>query len=135
MKKYSQDTGRALPTEGLSKLLELAKERMTKLSDFFTLCEFLDEEKYRANFEENRSKVKFDKSGLQKVSQALESLSKWNAASIKDSLFKVFEEVGGISKRDFFVSLYIHLTGKPVGLPLFESMTILGKEKTLVRLK
>ena len=41
----------------------------------------------------------------------------------------------GISNKDFFGILRIAITGKRISLPLVESMVIIGRERTLARLR
>jgi len=135
LEDYARYTGRVMPKMYAHELLSLARERMTKLSDFFTLCEFLDDPKYQANLKGNKPKIRLKTSQIDQVRAALGKLSSWQVKDIKQVLLDSFETLKGIKKRDCFVSLYILVEGKPVGLPLFDSMEILGKEKTLSRLK
>ncbi|MFH1896099.1 MAG: glutamate--tRNA ligase [bacterium] len=131
VESYAKFTGRTLPGEALPKLLGLARERMVKLADFFTLCEFLDEEKFESNLAQNKDQIKLSQDQIEKVATNLSEIENWQAESIKKVLF---ESLGEAKKRDYFVSLYSLITGKPVGLPLFESMAILGQDKVLKRL-
>lgn len=119
------------------KLLALAKERMQSLADFKTLTTpfFGSEDDYKKLFAENKSKIQLKGEDLEKVKAALQMLDSWEEEKIKEAVLKLYDEhFAHIKKKDFFVPLYILVTGSPQGLPLFNVMEILGKEKALKRL-
>ena len=45
------------------------------------------------------------------------------------------EEQLGIKMRKFIVTLYVAIMGKPQGIPLFDSLVLLGREESLRRLQ
>jgi glutamyl-tRNA synthetase len=65
---------------------------------------------------------------------AVEALSTWQAQSLKDAV----EQVGaalGLKLGKAQAPVRVAVTGRTVGLPLFESLEVLGRERTLQRLR
>jgi glutamyl-tRNA synthetase len=65
---------------------------------------------------------------------AYETLLTWDPASLKDAT----EAVGaahGLKLGKAQAPVRVAVTGRTVGLPLFESLAVLGRERTLVRLR
>ena len=69
---------------------------------------------------------------LQNAHYTLEK-TEWTTVTIEESMRKMTEEINW-KIRDSFITLRIAVTGSRVSPPLFESMEILGKEKTLKRI-
>jgi glutamyl-tRNA synthetase len=67
------------------------------------------------------------------VGEAFEALPSWDAASLEDSLFSVGERLG-LNKRKVSAPVRVAVTGRTVSPPLFESMVLLGRGRTLARL-
>ena len=65
---------------------------------------------------------------------ALEQVTDWSHAEIERVLRAELIEGGGLKPRIAFGPLRTALSGKRISPPLFESMQLLGKESTLVRL-
>ncbi|MGJ9402563.1 glutamate--tRNA ligase [Arthrobacter sp. KK5.5] len=66
---------------------------------------------------------------------ALEELGDWTAESIQSALREALIEGMGIKPRLAFGPIRTGVSGKRISPPLFESMVILGKESSLVRLR
>jgi glutamyl-tRNA synthetase len=83
-------------------------------------------------------KPKLLESGAQEVLKvALDktsSLANWDHASIEEVLRKALIEELGLKPRIAFSALRIALTGSHISPPLFESMQLLGKERSLARI-
>lgn len=116
--------------EKLIKIVPLLKERITKLNEADELLKFINKipDDHQLLFKGERAKEE-----LKNVMKVLKMLDKWQAKEIYQSLKKICEE-GGYQKKEFYVNLYVAVEGKPCGLPLFESMEILGKNEVLLRL-
>lgn len=71
---------------------------------------------------------------LEKSIAALADLEPWTRDGIESALRSAVEELG-LKPRKAFVPLYSVIHGAPIGAPLFESMEMIGKAKTLDRLK
>ena len=65
---------------------------------------------------------------------ALEGLGAWNTESLEVALREALVEGMELSPRHAFTPLRVAISGRRVSPPLFESMEILGKDSSLVRL-
>src|SRR4051812_35585982 len=65
---------------------------------------------------------------------ALRSLTEWNSDAIEQALRSALVEGLGLKPKFAFGPVRVALTGSTVSPPLFESMTILGRERSLARL-
>ena len=101
------------------KLLELAQSRMKTLKEFKELV--ISAEQDLTEEEKELAAV---------FRQKLEKLSSWNKESILEVVREVLKE-----KKVKGSMLYKIMTGRPSGLPLPESLELMGKEKTLMRLQ
>ena len=117
------------PINVIEKTTPLIQDRIKKLSEYKDLCEF---------FFDNPQKFEIDLSGkkdmLDKVFKSLENLKDWKAVNIGENMQKVAQALG-IKNSDFFMVLRVVVTGRKISPPLNESMEILGKGKTLGRIK
>lgn len=120
------------------KLIDLAKPRMETFKDFYTLSKglFLNEAAFIEHRKSFLNKLTLSSEEIKRVKECLKSLNNWSEPQIKETLQNLYDKEfsDGLTKRDFFVSLYVLLTGAPVGLPLFDVMEILGKDTSLSRL-
>lgn len=71
---------------------------------------------------------------LDEASAAYEALAGWDAGSLKTAL----EQAGaarGLKLSKAQAPVRVAVTGRTVGLPLFESLEVLGRERTLARIR
>lgn len=101
------------------KLLTLAQTRMKTLNDFYDLTQFVFE-KTDVELTDQEKEV------AKKLNNKLEGIEDWNAESILAGLKSVLE-----SEKIRMGTIYKIITGKEAGLPLPQTLEILGKEKTL----
>ncbi len=66
---------------------------------------------------------------------ALEPLSEWRADAIKEALEVALVGGLGLKPRLAFTPLRVAVTGRTISPPLFESMELLGRERSLKRLR
>ena len=66
---------------------------------------------------------------------ALEPLGEWRADAIKEVLEAALVEGLGLKPRHAFTPLRVAITGRTISPPLFESMELLGRERSLARLR
>jgi glutamyl-tRNA synthetase len=67
---------------------------------------------------------------------ALEPLAEWSAEPIHEALNVALLDGGlGLKPRKAFAPLYVAISGRTAALPLFESMQILGRDRSLARLR
>lgn len=124
-------------------LLELAMpfvaERVNKLTDVGPLLHFLFVAE--ADFvvdEADRAKLVDTDDGQAVVQAAYDALARvepWSAARISDALQEALVEEMGLKPRVAFGPVRVAVTGKRVSPPLFESLELLGRERSLARLQ
>jgi len=66
---------------------------------------------------------------------ALERVGDWNAAAIEAALRTALVDGLGLKPRNAFGPVRVAVTGSTVSPPLFESMQLLGRERSLDRLR
>ncbi|HVE98284.1 MAG TPA: glutamate--tRNA ligase [Mycobacteriales bacterium] len=66
---------------------------------------------------------------------ALEALPEWATAAIEESLKQTLVEGMGLKPRAAFAPVRLAVTGRAVSPPLYESMELLGRERTIARLR
>ncbi len=109
--------------ELLDKLIPLTQTRMETLSDFYTLTQHFFEEP-KITLDEKEKKIAHD------LFVGLQAIDLWKNETIFPVLKKVMQE-----NNIRMPVLYKIITGESSGLPLSESLEILGKDKTIKRLK
>jgi glutamyl-tRNA synthetase len=117
-----------------AKLLELAMplvaERMNKLTEAVPMLGFL--------FAEDVERVdEVDEAGRDVVRaayDALEPLQSWSTEAIETALRQALIEKLELKPRVAFGPVRIAVTGRKVSPPLFESLELLGRERSLARL-
>jgi glutamyl-tRNA synthetase len=70
---------------------------------------------------------------LDAAAAAFGALETWSAEALKAALERVGEE-RGLKLGKTQAPIRVAVTGRSVGLPLFESIEVLGRERTLARL-
>jgi glutamyl-tRNA synthetase len=112
----------------IGKTIPLVKERLARLSDYADLTEFLIKDP------SVDKKLFLDK--VERISltvQKFKGLKSWTA----ENLEKICRHLG-VENRwhtgDYFMALRLAVTGRTVTPPLFASLELLGREKTIFRL-
>lgn len=125
-------------SDKLSKIIEVEKSRLSKLSDLLTGTEyFLGEPKYDPNILIFKNSNKEDtKKGLEGALTALGDKT-WDKLSVNDfeNVLKDVVEKSGLSNGDVFWPVRVALSGLEKSPSPAEIMWVLGKEETLLRLK
>lgn len=119
--KYSQKL--------VKQTVPLIKERIKTLKEYDDYCRFFLErpKDYQTN-------LKRWKKILALMAEKLSSLTPWQASKISEIIVKIAES-NKLSISKAFMILRIAITGKKITPPISESMEILGKEESLLRLK
>ncbi len=119
--------------ETLERAAPLVKERVSRLDQVPSLLEFLFIE---AEYDEEAEKVLREAPPelLPAVLEALEGLGIWERGAIEAALRRVQQELG-LTPRAAFQPIRAAVTFRTVSPPLFESVELLGRERTLKRLK
>ncbi len=120
-----------------ARLLELAMplvaERMNKLTEAAPMLGFLfvDEAGFRRTDE-------LDEAGREVVAasyDALAALPVWRTEAIETALRETLVEGRGLKPRLAFGPVRVAVTGSRISPPLFESLELLGRERSLARLE
>ena len=114
------------PGDMIATVLPLVSERMKTLAEFKSLADFFFHRPGELERPLKKDLVKL-------VTDALAS-SAWPHEAMERAI-RAAATAAGVAAKDVFMELRLAVTGKTVGPPLLESLEILGKEETLVRLK
>ena len=127
----------------LVKAVPLVRERMTVLSEAIGMLGFLytgDGTDARHAFQVNEDDAAKVLTGdawptLAATTAALDALPEWNTAAIDEALRTALVEGLGLKPKNAFTPVRVAVTGRRVSPPLFESIELLGRERTLARLR
>ena len=118
--------------------IPLIQERMVVLSDALGMIGFLftPEEAFRVD-PDDAAKVLTPESKpvLESAIEALNSLPDWSTAAIDEALRTALIERLGLKPKVAFTAIRVAVTGRRVSPPLFESIELLGRDRTLARLR
>jgi glutamyl-tRNA synthetase len=122
----------------LDRAMPLVHERMNKLAEAPALLGFLfaDEESFTRD-EADAEKV-LDEDGravVRAAREALTPLPAWKTSAIEDALRTALVEELGLKPRNAFGPVRVAVTGSRISPPLFESLELLGRERSLGRLE
>jgi glutamyl-tRNA synthetase len=120
----------------LKKALPIIQERVATLAEIPTMLKFLFVDQFAVEAD-SLPKVSDDDSKklLAVALSRLETLTEWNHDSIEAVLRAALIEEMGLKPRIAFSAVRIAVTGSHISPPLFESMELLGREKSLARIK
>ncbi len=121
----------------LEQVVPLICERLEVLSQAPPMIRFLlvDEADFSVEDSERAALDEPDAQEVLRVSQSvLESLPTWQAAEIQDALRAALVEGLGRKPKHAFGPVRVAITGRRVSPPLFESMEILGRERSIARI-
>jgi glutamyl-tRNA synthetase len=110
----------------------LVQERSRTLEEAASMLRFLFQE-----LEPNQKAVKLtagQEEYLREVAERLASVGDWTVDSIKDALTSLAEE-RGLSKTKAFQPVRAAVTFSNVSPPLFESLALLGRDRSLERVR
>jgi glutamyl-tRNA synthetase len=116
-----------------AKVAPLAQTRISLLSEIVTYVDFLFLDTVEPD-EASWAKASKDAAVLPDVIAAFEALPVWEAEALKDALLAV-GEAHGLKLGRAQGPVRVAVTGRSVGLPLFESLEVLGRDRTLARLR
>ncbi|NYG56436.1 glutamate--tRNA ligase [Nocardioides perillae] len=129
------------PTEAelqvLGQAVPLVAERMNKLTEAPEMLGFLltEEESFtRDPAEVEKVLTEEGRAVVQASHDALAALPEWSTAAIEAALREALVEERGLKPRVAFGPVRVAVTGRRISPPLFESMELLGRERSLARL-
>jgi glutamyl-tRNA synthetase len=119
------------------KTIPLVQERMKKLSDWIPLTRFLFSDEVNpapADLVPKKCAPEAAQRCLDAVAEALQSESAWQADAL-EARCRALAGVTLMKEKDIFMCMRVAVTGTAVSPPLFQSIELLGRERTLARLK
>ncbi|WP_155387979.1 glutamate--tRNA ligase [Catellatospora paridis] len=116
-----------------SRVAELAQTRISLLAEVVGYVDFLYCDQPELD-ETAWAKASKDAGVLPDVIAAFEVLPAWEAEALKTALVEVGER-HGLKLGKAQAPVRVAVTGRSVGLPLFESLEVLGRERSLQRIK
>ena len=129
----------ALPNALLLRLVPLLKERLVRLGDATELAAFLTETDAQvavladAELLTPKGRSEAETAAALVVAREALAASEWNAEAL-EAAGRAAAEAHGWKAGDFFRPLRVAVTGRLVSPPLFGSMELLGRERTLARI-
>jgi glutamyl-tRNA synthetase len=132
----------AEPTEEQKSVLRaatpLVQERMNTLSEAVDMLGFLfiDEDAFAID-PDAAAKVLTSGSGavLEVAAKALRGLPDWKTEAIEQALRSALVEGLGLKPKNAFGPVRVAISGRRISPPLFESLELLGRERSLRRLE
>jgi glutamyl-tRNA synthetase len=127
------------PTAEQQRVLEaiapLAQERMIVLSDAVGLLRFLFVDDLEVDEAAAAKHLRPDDAAiLDAATAALRELPEWSTPTIEETLKSALVEGLGLKPRQAFGPVRVAISGRAVSPPLYESMELLGRDRTLGRL-
>jgi len=123
--------------EFMNKLMPLCQTRIKTFSEFIELCGFFFT-MHLDYTEESLCSGKLSKEAttfvLQSMIWSMDEQEDWGKTGVENAAREVAEVFGINLKKDVISTLYVSLTGKKQGPPLFSSVELLGKDRTRARL-
>ncbi len=125
-----------LDEAGFAVAAGLVQTRIVVLSDAWELLKFLDDASYRIEPSAGARELGPDSVPvLEAACAALDGLTDWTAAEIEAALKGALVDGLGLKPRRAFGPVRVAVTGSTVSPPLFESLELLGRERSLRRLR
>jgi glutamyl-tRNA synthetase len=132
--EHGHDTG--LDDRGFAEAAALVQTRIVVLGDAWELLKFLDEGSYTLDEKSAAKELRADAVPvLDAALDALDGLAEWTAVAIEAALKTALLDGLELKPRKAFGPLRVAVTGASVSPPLFESMELLGRERSLRRLR
>jgi glutamyl-tRNA synthetase len=122
----------------VGKVAPLVQERVSTLGQGSEMIGFLLVEEDEFHVDEDAARKQLGDSGrpvLDAALPALEAVTDWAAGEIEDALRAALVEGLGLKPRNAYGPVRVAITGRTVSPPLFESMEILGRDRSLARLR
>ncbi len=118
----------------LHKAMPLVKERMRTLGEVVVLLRFLFSDDITPNEKAATILAQAPPGYLQEAAAALEETPRWDADEIAETLDQLAQRAG-LNRTKGWQPIRAAVTGSNISPPLPESLELLGRERTLVRLR
>jgi glutamyl-tRNA synthetase len=128
---------RPLDRAYVARVLRLEQERMKLLSEAPMLTEFFFVEAHPEYDPEQLVAKQMDAprtlEGLRRAQEVLIAMQAWEAAPMEERMRALVGELS-LKPVQLFTSMRVAVTGRTVSPPLFETMEVLGRDRSLARL-
>jgi len=126
--------GEAFDRQMLENIVSLFKPRLSTLNDFLDWAGFVFVDNYFRDAEAQAKYLTPDKAkAFELLSSRLAALKEYNIKTAEEAFRSLVGELG-IPSGDLVHPVRVALTGRAIGPGLFETMAILGQDKTVSRL-
>lgn len=125
-----------LTGEQFNEAARLVQTRIVVLGDAWQLLSFFNDDAYTVDDKASAKELKSE--AIEVLDAALEALGRveqWSASGIEAALKDALIDGMGLKPRKAFGPIRVAVTGSTVSPPLFESMELLGRERSLGRLR
>ncbi|CAN5429733.1 glutamate--tRNA ligase [soil metagenome] len=131
---HGHDTG--LDDAAFAEAAELVQTRIVVLGDAWGLLSFLNDADYTLDPKAAAKELGPDAAPvLEAAVAALDALPEWTTENIESALKSALIETLELKPRKAFGPIRVAATGSTVSPPLFESLQLLGRERSIVRLR
>ena len=138
LRPFLQEAGLPADAEVVEAAVPLLQTRIRRLTDAPDLLRFLVVAESDFEVEEAAAAKHLGEGGAAVVvaaHDALSALQDWTAETIEEALRAALVDGLGLKPRKAFVPLYVAVSGRASSLPIFDSMVLLGRDRTLARLQ
>jgi glutamyl-tRNA synthetase len=131
---HAHDPG--LDDAQFSEAARLVQTRIVVLGDAWGLLKFLDDRSYTIDPKAAAKELGPDAAPVLDASlAALDGVGEWSAPQIETALKSALLDDLGLKPRKAFGPIRVAVTGSNVSPPLFESLELLGRDRSLQRLR
>jgi glutamyl-tRNA synthetase len=131
---HGHDTG--LDDAGFAEAAALVQTRIVVLGDAWELLKFLDDGSYALDEKSAAKELRAEAVPvLDAALAALEATDEWTTGTIEAALKTALLENLELKPRKAFGPIRVAVTGASVSPPLFESMELLGRDRSIARLR
>lgn len=126
------------PADKFNFAAELVQTRIKTLSEAWDLLRFLVTADEDLVLDEKSAKKNLKETAIVPLDAgiaALKAVTEWDTAHIEEALSTALIEKLELKPRIAYGALRVAISGAAISPPLFESMELLGKESTLIRLR
>jgi glutamyl-tRNA synthetase len=138
LRSYAEEIGTKAPAGVIESAAPLVQERIRTLREGLDLIHFLLVAETDFTVDADAAAKQLDGPGHDVASAALtalETVSDWTADVLEQRLHAALVGGLGLKPRQAYGPVRVAVTGRTVSPPLFESLELLGKDRTLARLR
>ncbi len=131
---HAYDTG--LDDQQFTEAARLVQTRIVVLADAWDLLKFLNDDEFALDEKAAAKELRADAGPvLDAALSALEGVDEWRTDRIEETLKAALLEDLALKPRKAFGPLRVAATGASISPPLFESLELLGRDRSLRRLR